>query len=97
MEVLGKKADPKKGAKIFKTKCSQCHVAAEVSFDDDKAIVRPSRSSNSHRFNKHRVVETNKVLTFMVLLDVTLEVLRDSLTRKPTRSRVRPSVRNPRI
>ena len=30
MEVLGKKADPKKGAKIFKTKCSQCHVSAEV-------------------------------------------------------------------
>ena len=29
MEVLGKKSDPKKGAKIFKTKCSQCHVAAE--------------------------------------------------------------------
>eukprot|EP00501_MAST-03F_sp_TOSAG23-6_P001181 GSMAST32.ASY1.ANO1.1225.1 assembled CDS len=27
VEILGKKADPKKGLKIFKTKCSQCHVA----------------------------------------------------------------------
>ena len=93
MEVLGKKADPKKGAKIFKTKCSQCHVAAEVSVSfDDKAIVRPSRWKTHIVYNTHRVVETNKVLTFMVLSDVTLEVLRDSPTRKPTRSPVRPSV-----
>mmetsp|Transcript_103120 Transcript_103120/g.183233 ORF Transcript_103120/g.183233 Transcript_103120/m.183233 type:complete len:109 (-) Transcript_103120:225-551(-) len=30
---MGKKADPKKGAKIFKTKCAQCHTYNEGGAD----------------------------------------------------------------
>ena len=58
----------------------------------ERALLRPLTSKKDiHTPNcpyNYRVVETNKVPTFMVSSDVTLEVWRDFPTRKPTRSRV---------